>query len=235
MIGISLDTTERRKAQEVLSGVSRKLVEAQEQERARIARELHDDITQRLALMAIELNQLQDQSRDLPSEVRNRMHDLERMTSGVSASLHDLSHELHSSTLERRGLETGMRSWCREFAARQKVEITFNGTDVPRPSREVSLCLFRVLQESLQNAVKHSGTKQIDVQLADGAGAIHLVVSDSGRGFDIESALRNGGLGITSMQERVRLVGGTIMFDSKPMTGTTIRVCVPIAAEPETA
>jgi signal transduction histidine kinase len=234
MIAISLDTTERKKTQEALSGVSRKLVEAQEQERARIARELHDDITQRLALMAAELGQLQDQSSNLPSEVRNRMRDLQQMTSGVSASLHALSHELHSSTLEYVGLVTGMRRWCREFAARQRVEIAFESNDLSIPSREVSLCLFRVLQEALQNAAKHSGTKQINVQLAENAGAIHLIVSDSGRGFDVESALRNGGLGITSMQERVRLVGGTIVFDSKPMAGTTIHVCAPIAAEPET-
>lgn len=233
MIGVSLDTTERKQAQEALSGVSRKLVEAQEQERARIARELHDDITQRLALMAAELSQLQDQSNGLPSAVRNRMHDLERMTTGVSSSLHALSHELHSSTLEYVGLVTGMRSWCREFAARQQVEIAFESSDVPRPSREVSLCLFRVLQEALQNAIKHSGAKRMDVRLGENGGTIHLLVRDFGRGFDIESALRNGGLGLTSMRERVRLVGGTIGFDSNPMTGTTIRVCVPIASESE--
>ena len=233
MIGISLDTTERKKAQEALSGVSRKLVEAQEQERARIARELHDDITQRLALVAAELSQLQDQSNDLPSKVRNRMQDLQQITSGVSASLHALSHELHSSTLQYVGLVKGMKSWCQEFAARQQVEIAFESNDLPRPSQDVSLCLFRVLQEALQNAVKHSGTKQIDVCLAENAGAIHLTVRDSGRGFDFESALRNGGLGLTSMRERVRLVGGTIAFDSKPVSGTTIQVCVPISAEPE--
>jgi signal transduction histidine kinase len=235
MIGISLDTTERKKAQEAISGVSRKLVEAQEQERARIARELHDDITQRLALVAAELSQLQDQNNDLPSKVRSRMHDLQQMTSGVSASLHTLSHELHSSTLQYVGLVKGMKSWCQEFAARQQVEIAFESNDLPKPSQDVSLCLFRVLQEALQNAVKHSGTKQVDVRLAENAGAIHLTVRDSGRGFDFESALRNGGLGLTSMRERVRLVGGTIVFDSKPAAGTTIRVCVPIAAEPEAA
>jgi signal transduction histidine kinase len=92
------------------------------------------------------------------------------------------------------------------------------------------LCLFRVVQEALQNAAKHSGAKRIEVQLAENAGEIHLVVSDSGRGFDIEAARRKGGLGLTSMQERVRLVGGTLVIDSKPEAGTTIHVCVPFDA-----
>jgi len=102
---------------------------------------------------------------------------------------------------------------------------------VPKLPQEISLCLFRVLQEALHNAAKHSGVERIDVQLAENSGEIQLIVSDSGKGFDINAASRSGGLGLMSMQERVRLVGGTILIDSKPLAGTTIRVCVPFRAE----
>jgi signal transduction histidine kinase len=108
------------------------------------------------------------------------------------------------------------------------MEINFTSNELPRLSQDISLCLFRVVQEALQNAAKHSGAKGIEVQLAENAGEIHLVVSDSGKGFDIEAARRNGGLGLTSMQERVRLIGGTLEIDSKPLAGTTIHVCVPL-------
>jgi signal transduction histidine kinase len=111
------------------------------------------------------------------------------------------------------------------------MQIDFKGADLPRLSPEISLCLFRVLQEALQNAAKHSGVRRIEVQLAENSGQIHLVVSDSGRGPDIEAARREGGLGLTSMQERVRLVGGTIVIESKPMGGTTIHVRVPLESK----
>jgi PAS domain S-box-containing protein len=230
-VGEVIDVTKRQQVEEALSGMTRKLVEAQEQERARIARELHDNITQRLAILAIELSQLRNKTDDLPAEVRDRMHELQQMTSEISTAVHALSHELHSSTLEHLGLVTGMRGWCKEFAERRKLEIDFKSEDVSRPSQEISLCLFRVLQEALQNAAKHSGVKRIEVRLAQYSGEIHLIVSDCGKGFDIESAMRSRGLGLTSMQERVRLAGGTIVVDSKPLAGTTIHVTVPFGAE----
>jgi len=225
-----MDITERKRAEEALSGMTRKLIEAQEQERARIARELHDDINQRLALLAIELSQLQNNN-DLPSDVRDRMDKLQQTTSEISTGVHNLSHELHFSTLEYLGLVKGMKSWCEEYGLRHKLEIDFKSHDVPTLPQETSLCLFRVLQEALHNAAKFSGVKRIEVQLTKNSGEIHLIVSDSGRGFDVEAAKRKRGLGLTSMQERVRLVGGTIAIDSKPLAGTTVHVCVPCRAE----
>jgi len=230
VVGVNIDVTERKQAEEALSGMTRKLVEAQEQERARIARELHDDINQRLALLAIELDQLGEKRTDVPSEVRDRMHELEQMTEDISSRVYDLSLELHSSIPDSLGLMKGMRSWCREFGKRQKLEIAFKSHDLPRLPQETSLCLFRVLQEALHNAAKHSGVKRIEVRLAKKSGEIHLIVSDSGQGFDIESAMQSPGLGLTSMQERVRLVGGTIVIDSKPLAGTTVHVRVPFRA-----
>jgi PAS domain S-box-containing protein len=231
MVGVNMDITERKKAEEALSGMTRKLVEAQEQERTRIARELHDDINQRLALLALELNQLREKHNDLPSEARDHVFELQLMTADLCSRVYALSHELHFSTLDLLGLLKGMRSWCKSFGERHKIEIDFKNGDVPKLSQEISLCLFRVLQEAVHNAAKHSGVKRIDVQLAENSGEIHLIVSDSGKGFDIEAASQNRRLGLTSMQERVRLVGGTIAIESKPMGGTAIRVRVPIESK----
>jgi len=159
--------------------MTRKLVEAQEQERARIARELHDDITQRLAMLAIEIEQVPEYRAEIPSEVRERSHELSKRAKEISSDIQSLSRELHSSALEYLGLVAGMRSWCKEFGERHKLEITFQSHDVPQLPNEISLCLFRVLQEALQNAAKHSGTEQIEVLLAGNSGEIHLIVSDS--------------------------------------------------------
>jgi signal transduction histidine kinase len=226
-----MDVTERKRAEEALSGMTRKLVEAQEQERARISRELHDDINQRIALLAIGLDQLREKHKGLPSKVRGHVQELQQMTSDISSRVYALSHKLYSSIPDSLGLAKGMRSWCREFGKQQEIVIDFRSHDLPRLPQEISLCLFRVLQEALHNAAKHSGVERIDVQLAENSGEIQLIVSDSGKGFDINAARRSGGLGLMSMQERVRLVGGTIFIDSKRLAGTTIRVCVPFRAE----
>jgi signal transduction histidine kinase len=111
------------------------------------------------------------------------------------------------------------------------MEIDFKSHDLPSLPQEVSLCLFRVLQEALNNAVKHSGVRRIDVQLREDCGEIHLVISDSGKGFDVEAALQGSGLGLTSMKERIRLVNGTISIESQSMGGTTIHVRVPMESK----
>jgi PAS domain S-box-containing protein len=232
VIGMVADVTDQKRAEETLSGMTRKLVEAQEQERTRIARELHDDINQRLALLALELNQLREKHNDLPSEARDHVLELQQMTADLCSGVYALSHELHFSTLDLLGLPKGMSSWCKTFGERHKIEIDFKNGDVPKPPWEISLCLFRVLQEAVHNAAKHSGVKRVDVQLVEKSGEIHLIVSDSGKGFDIEAASQSRRLGLTSMQERVRLVGGTIVIESKPMGGTAIRVRVPIESKP---
>jgi PAS domain S-box-containing protein len=222
---IALDITDRKRLEEALTGVSRKLIDAQEHERARIARELHDDINQRLALLGIELEQLQDN----PSEVGSRVQEVRKKMSKISSDVQALSHDLHSSQLEYLGVVAGMKSWCKEFGERQRMKIDFRSSEAPHsvPS-EIGLCLFRVLQEALHNAAKHSGVKRVEVQLREDSGEIQMVVSDLGRGFDVEAEMKGKGLGLTSMRERVRLVNGTIRFNSKPMGGTTIHVRVPL-------
>jgi signal transduction histidine kinase len=137
---------------------------------------------------------------------------------------------LHSSKLELLGVAVAMRSWCKQFGGRQKMQIDFESHDVPSLPQEISLCLFRVLQEAVSNADKHSGVKRIEARLHEESGAIHLIVSDSGKGFDVAAVEQTEGLGLTSMRERVRLVSGTIAIESKPMVGTTIHVRVPIVS-----
>ena len=125
-----------------------------------------------------------------------------------------------------------MKSFCREFGARQRVEIDFTNDELPRlVSHEVSLCLFRILQEALHNAAKHSGVRHFVVRMNSSSSELHLTVSDRGAGFEAESPINKGGLGLISMRERVRLVGGTIAIESKPMGGTTIHVRVPFESE----
>ena len=224
----SEDITRRKQMEEALSRMSRNLIESQEQERTRIGRELHDDISQRLAMLAIELEQLEEN----PSDARSRVQELRKQTTEISDDVQALSHELDSSKLEHLGAIRGMRSWCREFGERQGIQVEFKSPEakISLP-REIGLCLFRVLQEALHNAAKYSGVRRIEVQLREDSGEIHLLVSDLGKGFDLETAKEGRGLGLTSMQERVRLINGIIEIQSKPMGGTTIHVRVPLRSE----
>jgi signal transduction histidine kinase len=211
-------------ADQALSSVNRSLLQAEQKERTRIGRELHDDINQRLALLAVELGQMQND----PSDVQSHTEGLRRKVTDISNDVQALSHELHSSKLEYLGVVSGIRSWCKEFAERHGMEINFK-TNVTSPmSPEMGLVLLRIVQEALHNTTKHSGVKRADVQLSEYTGEIHLTISDSGKGFDIEAARQGRGLGLTSMQERVRLVNGTVEIRSKPMGGTVIRIRVPL-------
>ena len=216
------------RTEDALSDVARKLVEAQEKERARIARELHDDILQRLALLSMEVGQLQAN----PSEIEPRGQELRKRIGKISSDVQAIAHDLHPSRLEFLGAVAGMKSWCKDFAQRQEMEVDFT-TDVRSGlPPHIGVTLFRVLQEALQNAVKHSGVKRVQVQLRMGSEAVHLAVRDSGRGFDIREAKGGKGLGLTSMRERIRMVNGSIRIDSKPNGGTAIEVCVPLRLHP---
>jgi PAS domain S-box-containing protein len=232
VVGMVADVTERKLAEAALATVSRRLIEAQEQERSRIARELHDDIGQRLSLLTSELGQLEQNSPDLPAQVRSRTAQLGNQASEIASDIQSLSHELHSSKLQYLGIVAAIRGFCRDLSEQHNVEIDFEAQDVPRPlPSEISLCLFRVVQEALHNSAKHSGVRHFKVQLRGTSDGIHLTVSDGGVGFDVKTATGGRGLGLTSMQERVRLVNGTIRIESKPMAGTNIHVRVPFTKE----
>jgi signal transduction histidine kinase len=224
---LSAVMAEARRTQDSMRRISGSLIEAQEQERHRIARELHDDINQRLAMLALELEQMQSN----PSEVGSRLQELRKQAIEISDDVQALSHELHSSKLQYLGVVAGIKSWCKEFGARQKIEIDCRTGVSSVVPLEIGFSLLRVLQEAVHNALKYSGVGRVEVQLREDSGEIHLIVSDLGRGFDVEAAMQGEGLGLTSMCERIRMVNGTIAIESKPMRGTSIHVRVPFQSE----
>ena len=229
-IGSCVDVTEQKLAEESLLSMNHRMIEAQEQERTRIARELHDDICQRLAVVALVLDQLKHGPPDWPAEVRSRTGELWKQATEITADLQSLSHELHSSKLEILGLAGAMRGFCYEFGEEQKAEIVFQTHDLPSPlPSDISLCLFRVLQEALHNSAKHSGGMIFQVRLWGTSEEIHLTVADSGKGFDTEAAKQRQGLGLTSMQERLKNLNGTFEVVSQPNRGTTIHARVPLS------
>jgi signal transduction histidine kinase len=235
IVGIVADVTESKLADAALANVSRKLIEAQEQERSRIGRELHDDIGQRLALLALQLHQLQEDNVILP-DVRSRMGGFQEQISEIATDIQFLSHELHSARLQHLGIAGAMRGFCKEFAEQQKVEIDFKAYDLLSPlSPDISLCLFRIAQEALHNSAKHSGVRQFEVRLWGSSDEIHLTVKDSGAGFDREAARESRGLGLISMEERLKLVNGTLSIDSQPKRGTTIHARVPLNSRGDSA
>jgi signal transduction histidine kinase len=225
---IAHDITERKLAEAALSNVTLRLIDAQEKERSRIGRELHDDIGQRLAVVAVQLQQTHEDSLVLPG-VRTRMGKLWKEISEIATDIQSLSHELHSAKLQYLGIAAATRSFCKEFGEQQKVEIDFNAHDLPSPlSPDISLCLFRILQEAVHNSAKHSGVRQLEVRLWGTSEEIHLTVKDSGVGFDREALKESRGLGLISMEERLKLVNGTLSIDSQPQRGTTTHARVPL-------
>jgi len=234
LLGVNLDVTERKQAEEALAGMTRKLIEAQEQDRARIARDLHDDINQKLALLAIDVEQLREHNSGSAAETCTGLAKIRDRLIALGADVQALSHQLHSPQLQILGIVAAIRGFCREFAVHQKITVDFTHNNIPKAvPHDVSLCLFRVLQEALHNAAKHSKARHYEVRLDRPASEIHLTVSDRGTGFNPEAAMSSGGLGLVSMRERVRLVNGTIVIDSSPQRGTRIHVSVPIGLEQE--
>jgi PAS domain S-box-containing protein len=232
MLGVSLDITERKRVEEALSSMNRRVIEAEERERNRIAKDLHEDIGQRLALLAIAVEQLKN---DLPHqtvELLDRVDAVWKQTLEILTDVKASAHELYSPRLEYLGIPAVMRSFCEEFGERKRVEIDFRSHGFPSlVPPDVSICLFRVLQEALHNGVKHSGVKKFAVQLWGASDAIHLTVRDSGAGFDTDAARKGRGLGLTRIEQRVKLVEGTFSIDSQPKKGTTVHVSVPLRSQ----
>ena len=228
--GTVQDITERKLAEEALSDMNGRLIEAQESERARIARDLHDDIGQRLAVLALGLARVKRLLPDSPGgEALGRLEALQKETAEISADVQALSHELHPPRLLDLGVVAAMRGFCDGLAGQKSAEIDFRHENVPGcVSPDVSLCLFRVLQEALHNAVRHSGVRQFEVHLRGTANTVDLTVRDEGVGFDVAAANRLPGLGLTSMKERLKQVGGELFIESQSTRGTTVLARAPI-------
>ena len=228
-LSVATDITERKQAEQALSSVSRRLIEAHEEERVRIARELHDDINQRLAFLSVSLSNLKQGVPASDASTKQGVEQVRQELSELGNDVQALSHRLHSSKLEYLGLAVAARSFCKEFCERHNVEILFHDDNIPRNlAPEISLCLFRVLQEALRNALKYSGTRRFEVTLEGTSSEIHLSVRDTGVGFDPEAAIHQQGLGLISMRERLKLVDGQLSIDAKPQGGTTVHARVPL-------
>ncbi|HSK43699.1 MAG TPA: sensor histidine kinase, partial [Candidatus Binatia bacterium] len=228
-IGSRMDVTERKEAEEALSTMWRRLIAAHEEERTWISRELHDDISQRMALLSIELEGLHCDLLAAAPEFTERIDQVRQQAGEIGTDINAISHRLHSSKLEYLGLVAAAKAFCTEFAGQKKTKIDFFHAAVPRqlPS-EVQVCLFRVLQEALRNAAKHSRVDHVEVELRADANDLHLTVRDFGVGFDPAAALHQDGIGLISMRERLMLIHGKFTVHSSPNCGTTIHASVPL-------
>jgi PAS domain S-box-containing protein len=227
MVGVHVDITERKKVEQERLELGGRLINAQEQERARLARELHDDFSQRLALLCLEMDSLANATND--PLARSRLSELRDKMEGIGGDLHNLSHRLHSSKLEILGLAGSVRSFCSEFAAQQEIRIDFDHKNIPTSvPPDTALALYRIVQEALCNVIKHSHALSAQVVLTAAPEAISLTVTDSGIGFDPSNIPLSKGIGVQSMKERARMVGGLLEIKSNPTRGTQIDVTIPL-------
>jgi PAS domain S-box-containing protein len=233
-IGSAMDVTEQKQAEEALSTVSQRLIEAHEHERTSIARELHDDINQRLALAAVTLDDVVEHLDISPTQLKSEMNLLKEQIRDLCRDLQTVSHRLHNSKLEQLGLKVSAESFCNEFSERNKVQVVFRAENIPNGiSTGLALCLFRVLQEGLQNAVKHSGVTVFEVLLKRQSDQLQLTIRDSGKGFNTEDVLKSHGIGFAGMRERLKLVHGYMSIRSKRGEGTTLCATVPLESPPD--
>jgi PAS domain S-box-containing protein len=235
-IGSVIDVTDQKSATEALEKLGGRLIEAQEKERSLIARELHDDICQRLAMLAVKIERTMD-NQDMASGLRHQaMKDAWKQCSNLAGDVQALSHELHSSILDHLGLAAAADNFCQEFAKLHEVRVEFVQQNVPDSlPRDVPLSLFRVLQEALRNALKHSSVNRFYVCLRGTPAKVTLEIWDQGVGFDLQKAKANGGIGLISVEERVNLLGGSLMIESGVGLGTKIRVSIPLVESGATA
>jgi signal transduction histidine kinase len=225
-----MDITDRKRAEQELEELAGRLIHAQEEERSRIGRELHDHISQMLGVLTIRIDQLRADD-GTPTAVAAALEEVRQSTSEISDDIHSLSHRLHSSALDYLGLVPAVQKLVNEFSARHGIAVDFAQQSVPTPlPPDVSLSLFRVTEESLANIAKHSQAKSARVRLNGGPDGLRLTIEDAGTGFDLEGLERKGGLGFVSMRERLRVLRGTVRVDSAPARGTRIDAWVPAAS-----
>jgi two-component system, NarL family, sensor kinase len=223
------DISDRKRSEEKLISLRNRLSRAQEEERARIARDLHDDAGQRLALLSIDLEQLKQASMRIKSSLTEQLETLVRAASEITSDVHNVSRRLHPSQVELLGLAAALCNFCKDFGTHNEMDIAFvDGGLNDKPPQDAALCLFRVAQEAIRNVQKHSGARRAVVQLDEITGSIRLRVSDEGEGFDPDSADFTQGLGLLSMQERLHSLGGELFIHSRLGGGTCVEACIPL-------
>jgi PAS domain S-box-containing protein len=235
LMGATVDITARKHSEEVLrnhdqelTALAGRLIHNQEEELRRLSRELHDDLTQRLTVLAIDAGMLEKTLQSLHPSSADEVRELKQNLIEVSNEVHQLSRQLHPSILDDLGLVQAARAECDTFRKRTGIALTFKAAEITAPpTRDAALCLYRVLQEALQNIAKHSRTREAHASIEEGTDSISLMVHDFGVGFDVQKASGSGGIGLSSMRERVRLVNGSLNIASEPGKGTEIQVIVP--------
>jgi signal transduction histidine kinase len=229
--GFSVDMTERKLAEQERQALLDRLATAQEEERWRISRELHDDLTQRLAGLAMELGRLVADRPASAALLKKGLKTLQKRVVRAAETARHVAHQLHPSELDDLGLVAALRSYCEDFARREGVAVKFASRKVPKElKREIASCLYKVTQESLSNIAKHSGAKAAFVTLAGSVQRIRLTVKDTGIGFRPQALGVDVGLGILSMKERVSLLHGSLAISSHPGQGTEVTAEIPLEA-----
>jgi signal transduction histidine kinase len=220
---------ERHRADSALQSLTGKLLEAQEEERRRIARELHDGLNQQLAMLAVELGMLARRVRMEDTELFESIMKLRQRTEGLSNDVRLMTHQLHPAALEHLGLVSALRGHCAEKSQHDGIDVEFTvGHEPGQIPGEVAICLYRIVQEALGNTVKHSGAREAKVHLTRDPDGIRLSITDAGSGFSPNDPRRRNGLGLISIKERVQIVSGKLIVQSAPGKGTRIEVQVPI-------
>jgi signal transduction histidine kinase len=219
-------------AEERQRNLSGMLINLGETERSRIASELHDDFSQRLAVIALKLDNVAETVSPLSKEADGQIHQIVDSVTDVGTDLHTLSHRLHSSTLQSLGLVPALSALCKEFTAQQGVEVEFAADGAPRSVHpESALCIFRIVQEGLRNLKRYSGAQRGLVSLRVDDGKLRVCVLDHGCGFDLEKLRHDQGIGIRSMKERASFLGGEFEIQSAPGQGTTVNAWVPLTPD----
>jgi PAS domain S-box-containing protein len=234
--GVDKDITERKRneeklidSQKTLRAFTSRLLTIQEEERRRLARELHDDFTQRLAVLAMDMSMLEVSAKAANPKFELKLKSVREQIIKLSTDIHDISRQLHPSIIDDLGLGRAIQSECINFTKRAGIEINYKPISIPLTiPRDISIGLFRITQEALRNIQKHAQVKQAEVCLAGGEGCITLTIKDSGAGFDPAYARQIHGLGLFSMEERAQLIQGVFSMDSTPGRGTQIKVIVPL-------
>jgi PAS domain S-box-containing protein len=232
-VGSVMDITATRLAEQEIQALSDRLLTAQEEERIRIARELHDGLNQEIAAITLRLSRIHPALKEREPQVGEQLEKARQSLMRLSSNVRDLSHQLHPAILEHSDLATALNAAATEFSSLGGVNVSFEADgrfdDISKP---VALCVYRIVQEALQNVAKHAGAAEASINLYRAADGLRLTVSDCGVGFHLANTRASGGLGLVSMRERVRLLRGVFQVESEPNRGTRIKVEIPLTAQP---